>query len=632
MPYLRLPLLTILFVASLSAQSWIKIDSVFSPFGVTAENFSAPEYCDLDGDGDLDLIVGSTGNRIEYFKNIGNKTSPTYRKDTTMFSFIYENGYQFTNASYPALVDLDNDNDYDLIIGGFTGLHLYWNLGDSTTVDWLRDSTFFNSVNAQIGSDAEPAFADLDGDGDQDLVCGIGESLLGGPTPGIFLAFRNVGNAASPLFSADNSLITGIPDVGLNAYPAFCDLDKDGDQDLVIGRDLQSLLVYKNNGTAAAPVWVSTNGLVSPVEVTTYWKNPVLADLDGDGDPDLTYGTSDGTIKYYRNIGTASSPTFQVYTAFFQMIRTDGNAANVSIADFDKDKDLDFISGDWLGGIQYFRNDGDSIHPNFIRTTSSFTSLDAGSYSTPVFVDIDKDGDQDIVSGELLGTLRLWINNNGTFSANTTMFAGIDCGYRSAPAFTDIDNDGDLDMLLGSEESAQLKFYKNNGANVFTPNDTLLAGIGGTYVAYPTFVDLDKDGDMDLAVGGGFGDLFYYENTGTPNAPVWSRNDARMYPVEVRQGAAAGFADFDGDGRADMIIGQYNGNFTFYKNAAPASVRQNSAAAPGDFRLLQNYPNPFNPSTTIQFTLGSAGQTTMTVHDLLGRTVAVLHNGTLSAG
>ncbi len=639
---------TILFLLSCSllssytySQQWVKIDSVFSPFGVTAQNFSDPEYCDLDGDGDLDLIIGSSADRIEYFMNKGTKTSPVFRRDTTMFSSIYSNGYQFTNSAYVATVDIDTDGDFDLVVGGYNGLILYWNGGDSTEAIWFKDTASFSAINALIGTDAKPSFADLDGDGDPDLIIGIGESLFDGPTPGILMAFRNNGTPSSPSFVPDNSLIAGIPDVGLNAYPTFSDLDGDGDFDLMMGRDLQTMLYYKNTGTKNSPVWTVTSSVVSPLETTTYWKIPTLSDLDGDGDLDLTYGTSDGTIYYFRNIGTSLAPQFQSYAPYFQMIRTNGNAASVSFGDYDKDGDLDFISGDWLGGVQYFRNDGDFLHPNFIKTTAPFTSLDAGSYSIPKFIDIDKDGDLDIVSGELLGKLLLWVNTNGSFVLNTTMFTGIDAGYRSAPAFTDIDNDGDLDMLLGAEDSDSLKFYVNNGSNLFTADNSFINGIAGEYVAHPTFVDLDDDGDMDLVLGTGFGDIYYYENKGTKVFPAWKRNDAIFSSVNIRQGSAAAFADFDGDGRQDMIVGEYSGNFSFFKNNIPTSVRPLTAQFPMEFTISQNYPNPFNPSTTITFSLPAVGtnaspfrftNTTITIFDLLGREITTLVNDHFNPG
>jgi large repetitive protein len=78
---------------------------------------------------------------------------------------------------------------------------------------------------------------------------------MGGPVAGTSMGFRNIGTASSPNFQLDNALAAGLPDVGVNAYPALADLDGDGDYDLLMGRDGAALYYYKNTGTAAAPVW-----------------------------------------------------------------------------------------------------------------------------------------------------------------------------------------------------------------------------------------------------------------------------------------------------------------------------------------------------------------------------------------
>jgi hypothetical protein len=124
----------------------------------------------------------------------------------------------------------------------------------------------------------------------------------------------------------------------------------------------------------------------------------------------------------------------------------------------------------------------------------------------------------------------------------------------------------------------------------------------------------------------------YYENTGSPSSPSWNRNDAILAGLSVDQDAAPGFADMDGDGKPDAIIGEYNGNFSYYRNQLPVSVEA-SNPLPTVCDLKQNYPNPFNPVTTLQFSIVNhaegipSGQlTVLKVYDVLGREVATLVN------
>ena len=139
-----------------------------------------------------------------------------------------------------------------------------------------------------------------------------------------------------------------------------------------------------------------------------------LKDIDYDGDFDLIYGTSDGVLFVYRNVGTVTSPAFQNYPDYFKIIKLNAGGATVSLADYDGDGDNDMLSGTWLGKFVYFRNDGTPQNPIFNQITTPFSNLTVNSYSTPVFVDIDKDSDYDIVTGATNGQVFLFINNNGS--------------------------------------------------------------------------------------------------------------------------------------------------------------------------------------------------------------------------
>ncbi|MEO8233507.1 MAG: FG-GAP-like repeat-containing protein [Ignavibacteriota bacterium] len=633
----KILLLFIVFISTnLFAQNWLRVDSVFAVSGVTVKSFSAPEFADLNNDGNIDLIIGNLNYVADFFWSNSNQFPSTYTNDATVLQSIYKPGQTHTNAAYPTLIDLDGDGVLDLVIGGYNGLRYYKNIGTISSPDFVSVDTVFTDVNTLIGTDPQPAFVDIDGDGDLDLYVGIGESLLGGPDAGITMGFRNTGTAANPQFTFDNTLVVGIPDIGLNSYPTFADLDNDGDYDLLFGRDLQTFVYFKNTGTNQNPIWTQNSTTFNGVETTTYWKNPDLVDIDYDGDFDLVYGTTDGIMYLYRNIGTASSPSFQYYPDYFKIIKLRGSGGSVSLADFDGDGDNDLLSGMWDGKFYYFRNDGTSEKPSFnLITTTPFSNFTVTSYSAPVFVDIDNDGDYDIVSGADNGQVFLYVNNNGTFTQNTTMFSSIDVGYRSRPTFADIDNDGDLDLLVGAETSGSTVFYTNDGNNVFTLNTTVFSSIAFPSYTTPTLADIDNDGDYDLTNGSLWGTVTYYRNDGTATTPVWVRADSMFTGIEVDQSSHTAFADFDGDGRKDMILAEYNGNFTFYKNLfSPITDVENEKVTtlPDDYVLYQNYPNPFNPTTSIQYTISSKQFVTLEIYDILGREVSTLINEEKPAG
>lgn len=261
-----------------------------------------------------------------------------------------------------------------------------------------------------------PVLADIDDDGDQDLVVGdyFGELLYLENTapPGMPPTF---------LFRPGDSNPFELIDVGDYSAPAFADLDNDGDLDAIIGEsDSEDILnYYRNDGSNRSPLLRERLGAASPVDGLGLpgIPMPALADIDGDGDKDMVLGTLDGDFRYFQNTGNRLAPIFTERSGIlnpFDNLFADGGYSVPALADVDRDGDLDLVSGDYLGLLWFFENTGSARVPRFTKrfgAANPFDRIAVGILSDPTLADLDGDGDVDLVLGEAEFGLLLYYEN-----------------------------------------------------------------------------------------------------------------------------------------------------------------------------------------------------------------------------
>ncbi|MDD2891207.1 MAG: FG-GAP-like repeat-containing protein [bacterium] len=423
-------------------------------------------FADIDNDGDLDMINGEeNGGKLHFFENVyGVADSSIWTKigDTTVFKHITDTYIPDSGMTQvdPEFVNIDNDGDFDLIIGSVNGHLLFWeNTGTADSAVWTFVTNFYDSVTSF--NRAGPGFADIDGDGDYDLFMGSRDGLL--------RYFENVGTADS----ADFTLVTDMYnylDFGQYSVPTFADLDGNGKSDMFVGTSDGMIRKLTNLGDNN---WTyDTRNYGDTIKVSSN-AAPTFVDINADGKLDLFVGAGDGTISLYGNAGTGAAPVWTLVTATYSSIDV-GTGAKPAFYDIDADGDKDLLIGNDSGKIYFYRNDGTANYPTFTFIKDKYLDTIFNGYAAPTFGDIDNDTTIELLVGveRIAGTfdstwggLYLYENIGTPSVANwhmeDSMYLNTDnVGRRITPTLVDIDNDGDMDLFAG-ESDGGINFWKN---------------------------------------------------------------------------------------------------------------------------------------------------------------------------
>jgi len=467
--------------------------------GFDVGSYVTPTFADIDNDGDLDAFIGESTGTVKFYRNTGTNAAPVFAADAAGNPLAGFDVGLYAAPTF-ADIDNDGDLDA-FVGEGFGTVKFYRNTGAAAAPVFAaaNGTTIINPLAAVDvvgdkdnfkGNGATPTFADIDNDGDLDAFVGEYSSTA--------KFYRNTGTAAAPVFAANP--LAGF-DVGFYATPAFADIDNDGDLDAFAGESTGTVKFYRNTGTSAAPVFAAANGTTIINPLAGFYSGgrtaPAFADIDNDGDLDAFLGGFYGTVKFFRNddaSGNGTAPVFVAVTGAGNPLNgvAVGLKATPTFADIDNDGDLDAFVGESTGTVKFYRNTGTAAAPNFAADAAAnpLAGFGVGGSirAAPAFADIDNDGDLDAFVGEPYGTVKFY-RNTGTaaapnFAADAAAnpLAGFNVGgIGSAPAFADIDNDGDLDAFVG-EGFGTVQFFENFDPSPVTMADalTVTAGLAAT--------------------------------------------------------------------------------------------------------------------------------------------------------
>jgi hypothetical protein len=489
-------------------------------------------YADFDGDGKLDLVIGSddwtdygwdnaydatgkwTRGPLRGFvyvrRNTGTDAAPAYAEPVKLMAG--DRPVETFGWPCPNLADFDGDGDLDLLCGEFLdGFTYFENVGTRREPRYAPGRRLQTPAGTPLVMDLEmitPTAIDWDGDGDIDLIVGDEDGRVAW--------VENTGRGADglPVFLPPRYFRQEADEVkvGALAAPAAVDWDGDGDTDLIVGNTAGYLEFLENlSGPGverprwAAPRRLEADGRVvriqagpngsiqGPCEAKWGYTTLTAADWDGDGLPDLVVNSIWGRVVWYRNVGTRRAPKL----AAAQPVEVAWQMPQPTLA------------WGWL-------------RPRGAELLTQWRT-------TPVAVDWNRDGLTDLVMLDhegflafferrrrdgglvLLPPQRVLCDAQGQPLRLTTGTAGR--SGRRKLCVVDWDGDGKLDVLVNGANARLLRQVRAEpGRWLFEDRgDVADRNIEG-HDTHPAAVDFDGNGVPDLVIGAEDGRLYYLRN------------------------------------------------------------------------------------------------------------------------
>jgi hypothetical protein len=258
-----------------------------------------------------DLFIGGEFGSLYYYRNDGNSQVAEFVQVSNQYvSSVDDMGVK------PAFADIDGDEDYDLFLGEGR-ITFYRNQGSPYNPIYNFETD--NYAGIDVGIISRPVFADIDADGDLDLFVGEGNGNVN--------YFRNMGDRFAADYILIDENYAGIS-LSVPSNPAFADIDNDGDLDLFVCSKVD-IFLYRNDGAPHTPNFVFAGEIVQSGSLNANFRSPTLHDIDGDNDYDLFVGTDNGQISFYKNNGNRFSAYFELITNSYANIDIMDNAKPV---------------------------------------------------------------------------------------------------------------------------------------------------------------------------------------------------------------------------------------------------------------------------------------------------------------
>lgn len=516
---------------------------------------------DLDRDSKQDMVVGDEDGFVWFYKNNGTNNSPIFTTGTRLTTPVRE--LQVNNYATPFMVDWNSDSFPDLLVGDGLGfVWLFTGIKDTplqfNTGVLLKD----NNGDIAVGEYSTPYLVDYNSDGTPDLLVGNGEGYVWYyPKQGVKESITF--GTGSKILAMKTGTMTDM-NVGSKAAPIFYDWNEDGLKDMVVGDTYGYINYFRNTGTKTSPAFgtASLRIKANNQDIDVGWEaKPVIIDWDGDKKNDLLIADKTGQITLFKNTGASNNnPVFSSGSKLQgeEAALDVGDFSAPAVVDWNGDGRKDMVIGDELGNISVYLNLGTDKSPIFgagfkvqASTGSASTgNLDIEYNSMPFIVDWDEDGKKDLLVGNKYGKISVYLNQG---TDNDPVF-----GSRTILQRTII------------KEVYDTKTKKMVGTQTYEDID-----VGDNASVYAT--DWNNDKAIDLIVGNATGDVGVFLNSGSNKQPIFGTYTplfSNGTNINVRRYAVPVVCQWNNDGRKDLMVGSGDGFIYLYLNQGtdPAPV------------------------------------------------------------
>jgi hypothetical protein len=462
----------------------------------------------------------------------------------------YRDGYRHDAGTTLLTIDMDNDGDVEMIMGNGGFKNLLYIVNGKKDLEMPYDTmisytkSFPGAGTNEINMKYTPALFhfDVDGDGKKDLIAApyfrdssvLSESIW---------FIKNEGSNEFPNFVVKdkNFLTKETMDLGGNVSPLFWDINQNGLLDLLVvvepdivkepQHKFTRIFRYNNLGPKEYPVFeLVDNDFLNFSQFQQKGVTLTLGDINGNGLQDMIFGNETGRILLLQNISDSTGdPNPKFNLAHNNLINRNLNYYSApTLFDYNLDGKLDLIIGSSSGFFSYYQNTSTENMLDFTLITDSLGNIRSNRYRTdfsppdyeqigfsqPLFLDLNGNGKEELISGSSSGQLKAWYisyNPNSTF-AEASEFNGIinaeldtswdfRLGTRIKVTGGNLRSDNKVDLLVGTSTGG-FKFFSTPHIRTVGINEASTVP-NKTFKVYPNpantsfFIEIPKGASLE---------------------------------------------------------------------------------------------------------------------------------------